>query len=398
MKPKLKIVVLVLFLIRVVLFDAAAQYHLLLDDPLTSPDIIEGEFSKSSIKGEFSQAGWRALDNGGMLLIQLEEGACFEGALSIDMKNLNWQEANLAVGSNKKIHFINMFSNPNGDHHFEDGGTGTDAMWTLRAGSNDNGKVRYGNSFKILWASRGAKRAPGSDYHERKAEPPTDWDWGKTTDYKIYVTWSKKQKKWTVSVNGVQFSEEKWENQLDKLKYIYLGKAADFHSMVGPYFCNLKVYEECSQTNIVLKATHDFSLQTDDFAPFYRDRGVRENYVAINPMKYEDKWACAKTVFQGEDNLYDITIITFKEFDGESAYRIKINEQEIADFQNPRIRDINSEADYDLTIGQIKLSKGDTITVESKSHSNKVLPEVGAPGGYAWSRGRWKHLVIANTE
>jgi len=232
-----------------------AQFKLILQDPLTSGKKIEGESMKQSTKGSFTRQGWRALEQGGQLLIELEEAKGFEGALKVDVTNLDWEGANLSAGHNTKMHFINMFSNPSGDHHFEDEGTGgNDALWTLRGGAGGPGEgVRYGNNFKILYASRGAKRAAGSDYHEVTSPAPDDWVWHKDSTYTFHIVWSKHRRKWTVSVNHHLFYEEHWENQVEPLKYVFLGSAGDYETFQGPYFSNLRVYQAPVETKMVEK-------------------------------------------------------------------------------------------------------------------------------------------------
>jgi len=143
-----------------------------------------------------------------------------------------------------------------------------------------------------------------------------------------------------------------------------------------------------------LNAIRDFEYEMEGFAPFYPDKGSRKQYLAIDPMQYQDQWAAAKAPYLGSPGAFDLAVVTYKEYDGESAYRIKLNGQEIAAFQNPEIQDKSEEGDYTFVIENVKLKPNDVFTVEARSHSNKKLPEEGAPGGFGWSRGRWKQVKL----
>lgn len=93
--------------------------------------------------------------------------------------------------------------------------------------------------------------------------------------------------------------------------------------------------------------------------------------------------------FTGENGIYDIKFTSIKETDGESTYRILVNDEEIGTFQNPE-----TEVDYELstyTLESIGLEKGEQIGIEFNSHSNGKIPE---GEGYAYSRGRWKEIAF----
>lgn len=220
---------------------------LILYDPLIAEAPVAGEALKESVSGEFTESGWRSTDpRQGMLKIGLSGDLGIEGELTVDITDLDWVAANLAGGD--KIHFLNMFSHPLGDHHIEDGATVDDAFWTLRGGKHDDGKrPRYGNVIKLLGASRGAKRAPGSDYFESiNTAMPRDWRWDQDTTYQIRVAWSAQAKRLLVWVNNTLFYDVPWKNQEEPLRYVFIGKARDFYSFVGPRFRDLRVYAQSS--------------------------------------------------------------------------------------------------------------------------------------------------------
>lgn len=217
---------------------------LLLYDPLTSDRLVDNELIKENTSGTFGIKGWSSLSpSEGMLKIALDSTSRGEGTLEVTITGLDWNAANLAAGADKKMHFINMFSNPNGDHHAEAGCTSTDALFTLRGGSDESGETpRYGNNFKMLWSSRGAKRTENNLYKEKRNDPPDNWIWHADSTYVFSVRWSRSASLLTVHVNRQELYRLVWSDQQNDLKYIFLGKAADFKSFVGPVFSELKVY------------------------------------------------------------------------------------------------------------------------------------------------------------
>jgi hypothetical protein len=232
--------VLSLFTLFLLISNSNAQNKLLFSDPLTSDKPVDGEASKRAVGGEFTPKGWRALKQNDMLVIELSDARGLEGMLEVDITELDWAKANCQPGPDTKIHFVNMFSHPKGDHHARHGGTEVDALWTLRGGCGAGGSTRY-ESMKVLWASKGAKETNGSDYHEVAPKPPSGWKWDKER-YTFQVTWSKAAGTLVVKVNNQTFLNSTWKNQITPLKYVFLGKAADFRTLVGPYFSNLKIY------------------------------------------------------------------------------------------------------------------------------------------------------------
>lgn len=220
---------------------ARDQWRLLIDDPLTDRDIVSGESSKENIGGAFNERGWKAGKQGDALKIGLSKTAMKEGALEIIVSGIVWDDPQSAGVANRKIHFLNMFSNEIGDHHAEDGGTATDALWTLRAGIKD-GKPRYGNGFKALWSSRGAKRSEGSLYHENKVVTPDGWRWRENERYRFRVEWSAERESLKIFVNEILLAKFDWIDQQENMDTIFIGKAGDFGTWVGPAFSDLKVW------------------------------------------------------------------------------------------------------------------------------------------------------------
>jgi hypothetical protein len=239
---KIAILMRTTFVFQILLFlslKIVSSQVLLLHDPLTSSCIVPGEVSKTANGGKYSEIGWQAINNGDYMLIEVDERAGFEGRISIDLIDIDWNNSNTASGS-AKTHFLSMFSNPIADHHFEDGGTSADALWSLRGGMGEDGGPRYKNGFKVLWASKGAKRTEGSDYHEKVVRLPELWVW----EHKVYtftIEWRQVAGYLKIQVNETEVFKEPWNNQISALKYLYIAKSPDFNTFIGPVFSNLRL-------------------------------------------------------------------------------------------------------------------------------------------------------------
>lgn len=141
---------------------------------------------------------------------------------------------------------------------------------------------------------------------------------------------------------------------------------------------------------LTLNATVDFPDLSSGEAPYYKDGRHRALAINAGNRSLRDKWAKAETTFDGANGIYDITITTLTELDGESTYRLLVNGVEAGSFTNPA-----SQKDYDPachTWPGITIAKGDKLAVESKPHTNGKIPE---RGGTAWARGRWRDLRLA---
>jgi hypothetical protein len=143
---------------------------------------------------------------------------------------------------------------------------------------------------------------------------------------------------------------------------------------------------------LTLDATRDFELELPEKAPFYVDRRKWSGYVAINPMQYRDQWGGARTVFQGAEGKYNIELVSSPEIDGQSSYAFFVNDEKQGEFTHNLITRREQEKAVSHIWKDIKLAPGDILQVHAKSHSNKLIPEEGAPGGFAWSRARWSCL------
>ncbi len=143
---------------------------------------------------------------------------------------------------------------------------------------------------------------------------------------------------------------------------------------------------------ITYSAVDDFDmLEVEEFVPFYHDqeRGV----LAIDAAMYKDQFSIARLTFDGKSSIYDLTFQSMTEIDGESTYKVFINDSLVAEFQNPE-----TEIDFEIiehTARNIPIENGQIISVQFNSHSNGKIPENDA---FAYARGRWKGLVLSKAE
>ena len=138
-----------------------------------------------------------------------------------------------------------------------------------------------------------------------------------------------------------------------------------------------------------LAALEDFErLEVEGYVPVYRDEN--NGVLAVNSITYPDQYGAAETQWHGASGTYDVTIETVPEEDGESTYRLFVNGTLAGAFVNPEETSPFGLATH--TWSDVALSTGDTLRVASIPHSNGKIPE---RDGYAYARGRWKHLVLA---
>ncbi|MBT9187581.1 hypothetical protein [Zobellia russellii] len=141
---------------------------------------------------------------------------------------------------------------------------------------------------------------------------------------------------------------------------------------------------KCADTNYI--GVQDFKMsQVESFVKPYKDHS--RNAIAIDAVAHKNKFAATQKVFEGNSGRYNITLTTLTEEDGESTYRLKINDALIGEFQNPENRP--DMAAYTQTFKNISVNTGDIIQIESNTHSNGKIPEDDA---YAFARGRWRSI------
>lgn len=147
---------------------------------------------------------------------------------------------------------------------------------------------------------------------------------------------------------------------------------------------------ETKKEVVTLNALTDFEIEIDNKnAVYYKDKS--NNVLAINAADKDQrsKFAYASTRFSGLSGLYNLTLISMAENDGESEYVILKNGEVVSNI-------INSETDKIFNIerhkmGQFFIAEHDIIQIASKAVTNKKIPENNET---AWSRGRWSQLVL----
>lgn len=138
------------------------------------------------------------------------------------------------------------------------------------------------------------------------------------------------------------------------------------------------------------KVDEHFKPEQTRAVPFYLDEDTRSFAVDASKPSYREGFARASAVYKKEAReVFDLVLVTLAEIDGESSYRVLLNDELIGAFQNPE-----TEIDYAevyFTLRDITLAKNDVITIESRAHTNGKIPE---GSGTAYSRGRWIGLVL----
>lgn len=110
-------------------------------------------------------------------------------------------------------------------------------------------------------------------------------------------------------------------------------------------------------------------------------------------------WAAAETTYNGQDANVFISLETLLEIDGESTFKVFVNDDLIQEVTNTRIYG-TSASDYTpfthiLGTSKHAMKNGDKIRVEFCSATNGLVPEGNST---ATSRGRWRNLHFYTSE
>jgi len=139
---------------------------------------------------------------------------------------------------------------------------------------------------------------------------------------------------------------------------------------------------------IELRAIADFTISEEaPYVPAYKDGNLQA--LAIDAGRYKDKFAAARVAFPGPSGTYDIVITTLAETDGESTYKLLVNDTLIGEFPNPRTEEDYTPFHYRWK--QVPLKQGDVVKVAFSTHSNGRTPEGTS---FAYARGRWRALAF----
>ena len=140
--------------------------------------------------------------------------------------------------------------------------------------------------------------------------------------------------------------------------------------------------------SLVLQATRHFRiLEGDGFVPGYEDGGRRA--LAINPNQHKDRFAAAEAKFTGEAGVYDVTLATIMETDGESTYRVFVDGKKVGEFTNPR-----TSQDYkpsQKTWQGVGVPANAKVRVEFNTATNGRSQQGNRKG---YSRGRWTAVTF----
>lgn len=132
------------------------------------------------------------------------------------------------------------------------------------------------------------------------------------------------------------------------------------------------------------------AVDFDNKGDFYVDDS---KYLAIDPDNDDDKTGTATEPFNGNDGTYDITFYGVGEEDGESMYKLYINDVLVGEYQVPPTTEAFAEGpEFNMTWTGVAVNSGDIIKVVATAHSNGTVNESTSPGGYAWSRARWYRI------
>lgn len=154
---------------------------------------------------------------------------------------------------------------------------------------------------------------------------------------------------------------------------------------------------ETQKNKLVLNAVEDFEQTHMGQAPYYVDTLNFSLAIDARRLEYRNLFARATTIFQGVPATYDVSITTLTEEDGESLFRLLVNDTVVGTYRNTYIGEGSSK---DLqpnvhTWNHIALKTGDKIGIESAAHTNGEIPE---NGGTAWARGRWQQLTLSPSD
>jgi len=157
-------------------------------------------------------------------------------------------------------------------------------------------------------------------------------------------------------------------------------------AIVGGMFAGCQSKADCEPFTV--SAIDKFgATEKEGYVPFYIHRGV--DALAVNSEEHENEYAFATYTFSKKSGEYEIKITTVLEDDGESTYKLFINDKQVAQMQNEK-SDVNY-VERVYSFGKLKLKQGDVIGIAFNNVSNGKIPENDS---FAFARGRWKNLIF----
>lgn len=111
--------------------------------------------------------------------------------------------------------------------------------------------------------------------------------------------------------------------------------------------------------------------------------------------EYRDKFARASIKYGGDAGVFDVSLTTLKEFDGECDYRFYVNDAFIGQVTNDPVE---MDRDYELQVHyfrNVTIPSGAILSIESNNVTNGQIPE---GTGTAYARGRWRTLCLESPD
>jgi hypothetical protein len=191
-------------------------------DPLTDSNLQPGFDEKHISGGTFSAAGWQTTGGSDQLRLMLTHPIHGDGQLEIDVDNFDPH----TQYSGDKHQIINMYTSADGSQ----GVFQTDeAWWNIRTGNN------YYTGFKFLAAPNG-----GDSREEVRLMESATWDPADTHTFR--VEWDTLEI--DLYLDGTYLTTLGYEDRVQPLQYVFVGKDNVYQGQVGPIYSNLRVTYE----------------------------------------------------------------------------------------------------------------------------------------------------------
>ncbi|TWX69082.1 hypothetical protein [Colwellia sp. C1TZA3] len=194
----------------------------------------------------------------------------------------------------------------------------------------------------------------------------------------------------TVNSEGIE-AKTQVKNQSNKIK------ASSTYTMNSLALTDPNDIIHLPDVEKVLLANSDFTLheQNSSNAIFYDDPKTDSLGIDAANLDFRTQYAIASyTLGAEEEGDFELGFVSLSEFDGESHYKLFLNDKLVGDFTNPRT-ELDFHEVYFKTGKVFSLQAGDEIKVEAIVASNGLIPE---DGGYAWARGRWRAVTLLSIE
>lgn len=282
--------------------------------------------------------------------------------------------------------------------------SGADGVLTL------NFEIEKEGVYNFIWRSKqynqGAGDAGNDTYVQLKTGTPVsgfydfslfskvwvqskdNWSWATTFEPHHGDHYGDIKRYYTPGTHSIQLAGRSPGHAIDRI-VLYHEDVAWSAATAAPESENDYQYV---QSKFTFDADTDFPNINAGEVPYYIDGGRDVLAIDAANSSYRGKFARAEMTFTNTSAIYDVTISTMTEIDGESTYRLLINGEEKASFTNPRVDDAGDLQLHTHKWYGITVVHGDTVAVESNTDSNGLIPE---NGGFAWARGRWSKIELA---